>query len=65
MIASEAIMSFTRWLIEGKEKTVLKIKPEAGSKIQLKLPDKAMYVTARSDSIAFLYNDHGYLIFYT
>ena len=61
----KAVMAFTKWRIDCSETIVLKIKPEPGSKIQVNLPEEAMYTEARSDSISFLYKKQGYLIFYT
>ncbi|MEK6937003.1 MAG: hypothetical protein AABW58_02940 [Nanoarchaeota archaeon] len=60
----KAVMSFTRWQVDEKEETVLKIKPDNGSKIEVNIPAEAMYIDAHPDSTAFQYKGKGYLIFH-
>ncbi len=61
----KAIMSLTRWQLNGEEKVVLKIKPDPDSKLEVSPPIEAMYIDAHPDSIAFSYKKQGYLIFFT
>lgn len=60
-----AVMSFTKWRIDSAEQTVLKIKPDQDSKLQVKPPIEAMFIDAHPDSISFSYKKQGYLIFYS
>ena len=61
----KAIMAFTKWRLNGKEETVLKIKPEPDSKLKVHPPIEAISIDARPDSISFSYKEQGYLIFYS
>ena len=64
VLNGQAIMTFTRWMINGKERTVLKITPAPGSSIETNLPIEAMYININPVSVSFEYKKEGFLIFY-